>query len=274
MTDTRARDEISEEKQQQRGRSFRLPGYGLLLPVVSLVGAVVLWQVVATLVDRPVFLPSPLAVWEESFVLWDRGILQESILISFMRIFSGWVIGSLIGVPLGLLMGRSRIVRALTDPYVEFFRFVPPIAFLTLAVTWFGLGEASKIVLIVWTTLFMVAISTMIGFFNVDAPKVEAARSLGASEFFVFRRVQLPASVPHIVSGMKIAMGNSFMTVVAAEMIAANAGVGWLIFDSRLYLKTDWIFIGILALGTMGFVTDRLFRLFAGRLLHKYNVKF
>lgn len=265
----------------ERGRSLaagiriwaRVPT-STLVSAGSVVGGIVLWHVVAVLVDRPIFLPTPQATLDGAIELAERGILQESIRISFIRILVGWAIGSLIGIPLGLLMGRVRLVKALAEPYVEFFRFIPPIAFLTLAVTWFGLGETSKIVLIVWTTLFMVAINTMVGVFNVDQHKIEAARSLGASEVQLFARVAVPATVPFILTGMKIAMGNSFMTVVAAEMIAANAGVGWLIFDSRLYLKTDWIFVGIITLGLMGFVTDRIFRLVSTRLLKRYDVRF
>ncbi len=249
----------------------RLERFFLLL--VSLALGVVGWAIVAHLVDQPVFLPSPVATWHGAVELVREGTLQKSIRVSFARILAGWSIGCLVGIPLGFAMGRIRLFRLLMEPYVEFFRFVPPIAFLTLAVTWFGIGETSKVVLIVWTTLFVVAITTMIGVLHVDEVKLEAARSLGANEWQAFRSVTVPASVPHVVTGMKLAMGNSFMTVVAAEMIAAEAGVGWLIFDARLYLLTTWIFVGIITLGTMGFMTDFVFRLVATRFLRRYNVK-
>jgi NitT/TauT family transport system permease protein len=170
-------------------------------------------------------------------------------------------------------MGSSQFVRAFMDPYVEFFRFVPPIAFVTLAVIWFGLGETSKIVLIVYTTVFMVAINTMIGVLGVEPDKRFAALCLGATERQVFLHVTIPAIVPNIVTGMKIAMGNSFMTVVSAEMVAAKSGVGFLIFNSRLFLLTEWIFVGIITLGLMGFVTDRALRVVAVTLLKRYEVK-
>ena len=145
---------------------------------------------------------------------------------------------------------------------MEFFRFIPPIAFVTLAVIWFGLGETSKIVLIVYTTLFMVAINTMIGVLGVDPDKRFAALCLGASKRQVFSMSSFPPSFPNIVTGMKIAMGNSFMTVVSAEMVAAKSGIGFLIFNSRLFLLTEWIFVGIITLGIMGFIADRLLRIF------------
>jgi NitT/TauT family transport system permease protein len=156
---------------------------------------------------------------------------------------------------------------------VEFFRFIPPIAFVSLAVIWFGLGETSKIVLIVYTTVFMVAINTMIGVLGVEPDKRFAALCLGANERQVFVHVVIPAVVPNIVTGMKIAMGNSFMTVVSAEMVAAKSGVGFLIFNSRLFLLTEWIFVGIITLGVMGFITDRALRILAATLLKRYDVR-
>ncbi|MGC2822259.1 MAG: ABC transporter permease, partial [Candidatus Sulfotelmatobacter sp.] len=199
--------------------------------------------------------------------------LQTDIIVSFSRIIVGFVIGTAIGIPLGLLMGVSPFVRTFLDPYVEFFRFIPPIAFVTLAVIWFGLGETSKIVLIVYTTLFMVAINTMIGVLSMDPDKRFAALCLGASKSQVFFHVTIPAVIPNIVTGMKIAMGNSFMTVVSAEMVAARSGIGFLIFDSRLFLLTEWIFVGIITLGIMGFIADRLLRIFVSTFLKHYDVK-
>ena len=108
--------------------------------------------------------------------------LRPTLRASFTRILVGFAIGTMIGIPLGLLMGASRFVRSFMDPYVEFFRFIPPIAFVTLAVIWFGLGETSKIVLIVYTTLFMVAINTMIGVIGIEPDKRFAALCLGASQ--------------------------------------------------------------------------------------------
>lgn len=240
---------------------------------VSLTLALGVWWLIARIVDQPVFFPSPLETWRGAVDLIHQGLLQKSIRISLLRILVGWTIGCSVGIPLGLLMGRLVYLRLLLEPYVEFFRFVPPIAFLTLAVTWFGLGETAKVVLIVWTTLFVVAISTMLGVLSVDQQKIEASRSLGASELQVFRTVTVPATIPHIVTGMKLAMGNSFMTVVSAEMIAANAGVGWLIFNSRLYLLTSWIFVGIITLGLLGWATDLVFRTIVKLFLHRYDVK-
>jgi taurine transport system permease protein len=239
----------------------------------SLVCGLCIWSILAWWVGKPPFLPSPLATLRGARELIENGELLASVAVSFSRVLVGFTIGTFIGIPLGLFMGRSEVVRSFVDPYVEFFRFIPPIAFVTLAVIWFGLGETSKIILIVYTTVFMVAINTMIGVLGIDPDKRFAALCLGASERQVFFHVTIPASVPNIVAGMKIAMGNSFMTVVSAEMVAAKTGIGFLIFNSRLFLLTEWIFVGIITLGLMGFVTDRTLRIVANRLLHRYAVK-
>jgi ABC-type nitrate/sulfonate/bicarbonate transport system permease component len=239
----------------------------------SLVCALLLWTLLAWWVGKPAFLPSPAKTLEGAIELVRNGDLQADVAASFARIIVGFTLGTLIGIPLGLLMGMSPLVRTFMDPYVEFFRFIPPIAFVSLAVIWFGLGETSKIVLIIYTTLFMVAINTMIGVLGVEPDKRFAALCLGATQRQVFVHVVIPAVVPNIVTGMKIAMGNSFMTVVSAEMVAAKSGVGFLIFNSRLFLLTEWIFVGIITLGLMGFVTDRALRILAATLLKRYDVK-
>jgi NitT/TauT family transport system permease protein len=259
----------------QRRRLWNSDGGGWrsLAFLASLVCGLVIWSALAWWVGKPAFLPSPRATLNGAIELLENGQLLASIAVTFTRVVIGFSIGTCIGIPLGLFMGASRIVRAIVDPYVEFFRFIPPIAFVTLAVIWFGLGETSKIVLIVYTTIFMVAINTMIGVLGIDPDKRFAALCLGASERQLFVHVTIPAVVPNIITGMKIAMGNSFMTVVSAEMVAAKTGIGFLIFNSRLFLLTEWTFVGIIALGLMGFVSDRALRIVANRLLQRYAVK-
>jgi NitT/TauT family transport system permease protein len=262
-----------ERAARWRGNWSNEPMQRAAIFAVSLVCALLVWTLLAWWVGKPAFLPSPAKTLEGAVELVRNGELQVDIAASFARIIVGFVLGTLIGIPLGLLMGMSPLLRTFMDPYVEFFRFIPPIAFVSLAVIWFGLGETSKIVLIIYTTVFMVAINTMIGVLGVEPDKRFAALCLGASEQQVFVHVIIPAVVPNIVTGMKIAMGNSFMTVVSAEMVAAKSGVGFLIFNSRLFLLTEWIFVGIITLGVMGFITDRALRILAATLLKRYDVR-
>jgi NitT/TauT family transport system permease protein len=166
-----------------------------------------------------------------------------------------------------------RWVRQLLDPYIEFFRFIPPIAFVTLAMVWLGIGESSKVVLIFYTTVFIITINTIAGVLSISDDTLRSAASLGASRRQLMGWVILPSTVPYIVTGARLAMGNSFLTIVSAEMVAANAGLGALIWQSRNFGRIDWIFVGIITLGALGFLFDRVLRLVASRLLTRYAVK-
>ena len=161
----------------------------------------------------------------------------------------GFFFGTLIGIPLGLAIGSFGIVRRLLEPYTEFLRFIPATALITVAVIWFGIGEGSKIFLIIYTTVFIVIINTAAGVSAVAPNKIRAARSLGASRAQVFFFVALPATVPYILTGMRLAMANSFVTIIAAELVAANAGLGKMIWDARMYMLVDQIFVALLVLG-------------------------
>lgn len=219
----------------------------------------------------PAFLPSPLVTFRALLELIDTKILFGAIGISFLRIVCGWLIGGLVGIPVGLLMGRVRFIKNFATPYIEFFRFIPPIAFVSLFLIWFGSGEASKIMLIIYTTVFIVVLNTMAGAVTVNEGAIRAARCLGATESQLFFRVVIPLTVPYMITGMRIAMGSSFMTIVAAEMIAANSGIGYIIWSSRNYMLTDQIFVAIVTLGLMGFISDRAVNWVAKRLLRKYQ---
>jgi NitT/TauT family transport system permease protein len=237
----------------------------------SIVGMILLWHFVATTFFKPQFFPGPLLVLATGEEMVASGELFEHIGISLQRILLGFLIGSAIAAPIGLIMGSVRFVRAIFDPYVQFFRFVPSLAWLTPVVLWFGIGEISKVLIIIYTTMFIVLINTMVGVAHIAPNKLRAAACLGATPVKTFVHVTLPATLPFILTGMRLAMGNSFATVVAAEMIAADSGLGYLIFNSRLWMATDKIFIGIVCLGTLGIITDRFFRHLVIRFAHQYG---
>ena len=242
-----------------------------LLYVASIAGMVVLWHVIATSFFKPEFFPPPAVVLDTGIEMVRSGELFEHISISMQRILLGFFIGSALAAPIGLLMGSVRKVRIIFDPYTQFFRFVPSLAWLTPVVLWFGVGETSKVLIIIYTTMFIVLINTIVGVANIAPNKLRAAACLGATPVKAFLHVTLPATLPFILTGMRLAMGNSFATVVAAEMIAADSGLGYLIFNSRLWMATDRIFIGIVCLGTLGLITDRFFRYLIVRFAHQYG---
>jgi NitT/TauT family transport system permease protein len=232
----------------------------------------VVWSVLSLFYSKS-FFPN---IWQT--VAGSQEIILDGTLVWFMlislgRVYSGWLFGSILGIPVGLLIGRSDVVRELVEPFINFFRFIPAIAFLTLFIMWFGVGEESKIILIMYSTFFIVVINTATGVLSLDKDKIQAARSLGASERQIFFYVIIPAVIPYIFTGIRLGMGSAFTSIVAAEMLAAKAGIGYLIFTSRLYFRTDWIFIGLVMLGLMGFFSDKLLRFIGVSALKKYGVK-
>lgn len=263
----------NSQRARRRGRNSKYNGPlrrgGLF--IVSIALGLIVWQVVASHFG-PALVASPAQTWQGAVDLSADGTLWQSIWASSRRIFIGWALGVVVGAPLGLLMGRITIVRELLDPYIEFFRFIPPIAFVTLAIIWLGIGESSKIVLIFYTSVFVVVINTISGAVSTDETKLRAAASLGASKFQILRTIVLPSTIPHIVTGARLAMGNSFLTIVSAEIVAAQQGLGALIWTSRNYGHIDWVFVGIIVLGMLGFLFDRILRICV-RPLRRYGVK-
>jgi len=243
---------------------YRLLGYACGFALLFAV-----WHIASVYVVASILFPPPGRVIAKAIELIRDGTLQAQAAVSLRRIMIGFLGGSAIGIPLGLAIGSFRPVRYLLEPFTEFFRFIPATAMITVAVIWFGIGEGSKIFLIIYTTVFIVTLNTAAGVGAISPNKLHAARSLGASTRQVFLHVALPATAPHILTGMRLAMGNAFVTIVAAELIAANAGLGRMIWDARLYMLVDQIFVALLTLGLLGFATDRLFRwaiyTFAGR---------
>ncbi len=238
----------------------------------SILVGLVVWQVLAWWMG-PTLVSSPGETWSAAVELAEDGTLLESCLISLQRILIGWSAGLLVGAPLGILMGRVTVIRNLIDPYIEFFRFIPPIAFVTLAIAWFGIGETSKVILIFYTSVFIITINAIAGVLSINESKLLAAASLGASRRQTLTAVVLPATVPHLVTGARLALGNSFLTIVSAEIVAAQTGLGSLIWTSRNFGRIDWIFVGIIALGILGYLCDRVIRLLAVTLLSRYSVK-
>lgn len=226
-----------------------------LLSVAIMLG---LWQLAATQVN-PLFFPRLETVWR-SFWSLASGDLGAQTLVSLARILAGFGIASLAAVPIGLLMGMVPAVHRLLRGPVDFFRFIPPIAMIVLAVAWFGASEIAIVFLIGFSTIFIVTINTEAGVLHVVRNRIRAAQMMGAGFWQVFWLVVLPSVIPHALIGMRIAMGAAFSTIVSAEMIAGDYGLGYLLQEARTTLRTGNIFVGIVLLGLLGIMTDRVFR--------------
>jgi NitT/TauT family transport system permease protein len=202
--------------------------------------------------------------------LAESGLLWESILISLQRVFKGWLLGSAIAIPLGLLAGTSMLARGALDPFIHFFRFVPALALTSLFILWFGIGESSKVNLIAYAVTFLVLVTTAAGASSINPDKILGGRTLGANRFDLFFRIILPATFPSIFIGMRLALASAFLVIVAAEAIAAQEGIGFLIWNSRTFFRTDFMFVGILCFGILGFISDRLWKLLGQTFLSRY----
>jgi NitT/TauT family transport system permease protein len=244
----------------------------ILIPVVSVCVALGVWQVGAPLLGEPLFFPSFSTVAVRGYQLFDGGGMLTDIRVSLVRILIGFALGTVVGAPVGLAMGAFKTVRRWMDPYVQFLRFIPAIAWLTPAVIWFGIGETSKIVIIGYATVFIVVVNTAVGAASVESDQILAARMLGASKRQVFYHVTVPATVPYLLTGMRLGMGNAFATVISAEFIAANSGLGYLIWNSRIYEDTSAVFAGIVVLGFLGLLADWLLRVAIRRFAGQYQV--
>ncbi len=261
---------VNRETTEPQDMHVRIRRSPIAVSTASVVIFLLIWQVVSTFWISPFLLPSPLRVAHGAWQLIRSGQLEYDTAISLARILTGWVFGALVGVPVGLLVGSFRIVKYMVDPFVHFFRFIPALALTTLFMTWLGVGEASKIALIVYATGFLVTVGTATGVATVPEDKISAARCFGASGLFLFLKVRIPATAAHIYTAMRLALANAFLVIIAVEMIAANSGLGYLTWTARLYFKVSWMFTAIITIGIAGFICDRLWRFVGGTLLRRY----
>ncbi|MCD7981425.1 MAG: ABC transporter permease [Clostridiales bacterium] len=240
--------------------------------VVTWILLVLIWQF-GSLFYSDDFLPGPLVTLAGAGKLVANGTLWEDILISLQRVLKGWILGIAVAIPLGLCIGYFKKVGYLLEPFLNFFRFIPAIGLITLFLMWFGVGETSKVALIFYAVIFPVMINTIAGVKTVDPALVEAAESLGSADVRTFFTVIVPSAVPNIFTGVRLGLSSAIICIVAAEMLAASEGLGYLIYTSRLYYRTDWIFVGIFTLGILGFLADRLLQFLGKRFLKRFGVK-
>ena len=249
-------------------KGYSVPGEGssTLISVVTIVALFAFWWIATHLGwIRDLFLPTPERVLASFAEAWKGDIqggkpLSEHFWWSLVRVFAAFVFACLTAIPAGIAMGVSRIARGIFDPPIEFYRPLPPLAYLPLIVIWFGIDETAKIVLIFLACFAPLAMAARAGVRSVSIEQINAAYSMGASQWQVIWHVVIPAAMPEILTGMRIAIGFGWTTLVAAEMVAATAGLGQMVLNASNFLRTDVVIMGIIVIGVVAYAFDLLMR--------------
>jgi taurine transport system permease protein len=259
----------------KRVSGYSVPGEGssTRIAIVTVIVLLSLWWV-ATHFGwiRDIFLPTPERIVQSFAEAWKGDIqggrpLAEHFGWSLFRVFAAFALACVTAIPVGIAMGVSRIARGIFDPPVEFYRPLPPLAYLPLIVIWFGIEETAKVVLICLACFAPLAMAARAGVKSVMIEQINAAYSMGASKWQVIRHVIIPAAMPEIFTGMRIAIGFGWTTLVAAEMVAANVGLGQMVLNASNFLRTDIVVMGIIVIGVVAYAFDLLMRWVERRLV-------
>jgi len=249
-------------------RYLGTPGAGTSRTISTVTVALVLalwWSATHFGWIKPLFLPSPELTFK-AFVDAIHGNTQgqtpllNHVLVSLARVFCAFFLAVLTAVPLGIAMGTSRIVRGIFDPLIEFYRPLPPLAYLPLIVIWLGIDEGAKVTLIYLACAAPLAMAAQAGVRGVAIEQINAAYALGGSRWQIITLVILPAALPEILTGMRIAIGFGWTTLVAAEMVAASVGLGQMVLNASNFLRTDIVIMGIIIIGVLAYLFDTLMR--------------
>lgn len=237
-------------------------GRTILPYILAFTAILIVWQLVVSLTQTHIaILPPPLLAAETFMSLLMSGELIMHIKASLGRVGAAWAIAVLVAVPLGLAMGFWRTFERVLDPVIELFRPISPLAWIPLAILWFGIGETGKVFVIFIGTFFPIILNTVAGVKGVDPVLIRAGRVLGCNDdATLFRKVVLPAAMPSIVVGFRISFGTGWAAIIAAELVAAQSGLGYLIADGMEILRSDMVLVGMVVIGLLGVLIDSVFR--------------
>lgn len=221
------------------------------------------WQLAVTLLAPPrTILPPPTVVGSTFWTELASGDLITNARVSLTRVVVAWLLSAVIAIPLGVVMARSKAAERSINPVVELFRPISPLAWIPLAILWFGIGESGKVFIIFVATFFPILLNTVDGVKRIDPVLLRAGRVLGCdTQVDLFRRVMLPAALPSILVGLRISFGTGWAAIIAAELVAANSGLGYLISDGMEILRSDLVIVGMIVIGVIGVLVDSLFKL-------------
>jgi len=260
-------DRVAEEEPKRR---IRIPRPLLFLGGSAIFWLGVWWALAVAQVVPPLFLPTPAAVFARFITATVSGYADATLLehagASLFRVLSALAVAWVVAVPLGIGMGVSPAIRGIFDPVIEAYRPVPPLAYLPLVIIWFGIGEEAKILLIFLAIVPAIALSTASGVRSVPLERINAARTLGATRWQVLAHVILPNALPEILVGTRIGLAVGWSTLVAAELVAAQRGLGFMIWTASNFLVTDVVLVGILSIAAIAFVMEFTMRWLERRL--------
>jgi NitT/TauT family transport system permease protein len=234
---------------------------------IGILSLLIVWQIMSVAYDLQQILPPPLAVAHTIFSTltlnyehpWLYGPnIYEHLASSFVRAISGFAIAAAFAIPLGLLVGRIRAVREYVDPVIRALFPIPGIAWIPLAILWFGLGNTAVIFVVFIAEFFPLYFNTEAGARNINPILVDAARCFGAKRLTLLRRVILPASIPYIITGMRIALGGAWRMIVAGEMLASQSGIGSVLMESRFQFRATDLMMAMILISVVGYATERL----------------
>lgn len=226
-----------------------------ILSIVSVVGGILLWWLLSLIPGT--LLPGPQLVVVRFGQLIADGTWFSDLAASLQRVLLGFFIGAGLAIPLGFAMGWYWQVRAVIEPWTQFFRTIPPLAIIPVAIILMGIGEVPKVFVITLASFLVAIIATFQGVLNVDKTLINAGRVLGASDMVIFRRIAVPASTPFIMVGLRQALGSAWATLVAAELIAADGGLGYRMQSAQVYNDLPTIFVSLVTIGVFGLFMDR-----------------
>ncbi len=265
---------MNDLKKQRGFRNTRTEA--LVYAVLAFAFLLTVWTLISQSGRIGKFFPNPFEVIRQFLHAFTepigRNLMHEHILISLRRVGTGFLLGAAIGVPLGLIMALSKTLRAFFMPLFSIVRPIPGLAWIPLAILWFGLGESSKYFLICMTALVGITVQTFNGALNVDPLLMGAGQMLGAGKFQLFFNVLLPSTVPYIFLGLQGSFAGAWCAVIAAEMIRSDEGVGWIIFNGMNYANTTQVIVGMLAIGLEGLITSSLLKALERRCC-RWNVQ-
>lgn len=257
---------------RRMGKSFERLKYWLIA-ISSPVAIVLVWELITRIgVVRSILLPPPGEIFQALVNTIVNGYAGTSIFthigMSLYRVLLAFIAAAIVGIGLGLLRGEYRSADASLLIPGEVIRPIPPLAFIPLFILWFGIGETSKILIIFYYVMLIIMLNTQSGVRGCPPDKIRAARSLGANSWQIFRYVIFPAALPQIMTGLRVGMAAALSILVAAELLGGDLGLGFVIMDASTFFRTKEVFVGIILIGILGFISDRALNYVSAKFVH------